>query len=77
MLNVQDFFQHQIDECLELAKGAAHREDVEFWEGSARRWAELAQHRVKPDAAPLPVNEPSTDRKTKGRFTRSAARRAH
>jgi hypothetical protein len=41
----KSFFQHQVDECLELAKGAAHREDAEFWEESARRWAELAQHK--------------------------------
>jgi len=51
MLNVQEFFQHQVDECLELAKGAVHRKDAEFWEESARRWAELAQHKVKREAA--------------------------
>jgi hypothetical protein len=28
-------FQHKVDECLELAKGAAHRKDAEFWEESA------------------------------------------
>ena len=68
MLNVQEFFQHQVDECLELAKGAVHREDAEFWEESARRWAELAKHKVKRNAALFPIDQPSTYRKT-GRFT--------
>jgi hypothetical protein len=62
MLNVQEFFQHQVDECLELAKGATHREDAEFWEASARRWAELAQHKVKREAASSPVDQHQSKR---------------
>ncbi len=59
MHNVQEFFQHQVDECLELAKGAAHKEDGEFWKESARRWADLAQHNVKRKTA---VEKPARER---------------
>jgi hypothetical protein len=41
MLDVQEFFQHQVTECLALAKGSVHKEDRKFWEESARRWGEL------------------------------------
>jgi hypothetical protein len=55
------FFQHQADECLELAKDAVHREDVEFWEQSARRWAELAKHKVPPEDVLLAGSFHSSD----------------
>ena len=75
MLNVQEFFQHQVDECLELAKGAVHREDAEFWEESARRWAELAKHKVKRNAALFPIDQPQHTEKLED--LRGDGRRKH
>jgi hypothetical protein len=60
------YFRKQIEECRELAKRAARKEDRAFWEQAARRWQGILDQYRRPAAPRKSHNERSYTRHLAG-----------
>jgi hypothetical protein len=71
MLNTEQFFQKQVEECREMAKRAGNKEDRTFWQHLAQGWEACLAQQQKPPSSPS--DERTHTRHFFGRKTKHAA----
>lgn len=76
MRNLEDFFQHQVEECQHLAKRSLSKEDRAFWYQLAQRWEEQGRQ-FKQMQVSTSQDKRAHTRTTLGRTNRNAVNLAN